>query len=444
LSIPEKAVTEICEEKRRVLNRALRSATFARSEKLRHFLTYLCEMEMAGRGAELNEYSIGVDALGRGSGFSPAEDSIVRSTAYVLRQKLHELYTKELPDESLRLDLPKGHYVPQYAAGSVQAAEPEDLSEATPAQLQIVPPRVARFGRRMAVVFLGGLLLGAALVGVVVWRISAALPGDPVVRRAWGPLIGPGVNVMLGVSNSPQLTVHRMQDGVQPPHYIPLPPQLALPAEVWRLRREYWNSKLSLEWNDTYLGDSRAAIRAALTLTSLGAPIQIVPTKDLSIAAFHWQNLILIGSPEYSGTAARILARTPLDIQMDPVSGSFALFERDSPGAPARRYMPRDAAAHTESFEYGVVTVAPSEGSSDVTHRTLLFSGTSPAAAHGAVEYFSSRKALDQLEAAFRRAGQKGFPAAFQVVVRCVEVNGLMFSYQYETHRLMDPRLALR
>ena len=63
------------ERKRGALERVLQSQTFARSDQLRNFLRYVCEMEMAGRGASINEYLIGVEALGRPEGYSPGEDS---------------------------------------------------------------------------------------------------------------------------------------------------------------------------------------------------------------------------------------------------------------------------------------------------------------------------------------------------------------------------------
>ena len=53
------------EEKQAALAELLRSEALARSEQLRAFLQYVCEEEIAGRGAELTEYWIGIHALGR-------------------------------------------------------------------------------------------------------------------------------------------------------------------------------------------------------------------------------------------------------------------------------------------------------------------------------------------------------------------------------------------
>ena len=85
-------------DKRAALHQVLSSATFVRASQVRNFLRYICEMELAGRGATLHEYLIGVEALGRPTAYSTEDDSSVRRRAYALRQKLDEVYAKELTD----------------------------------------------------------------------------------------------------------------------------------------------------------------------------------------------------------------------------------------------------------------------------------------------------------------------------------------------------------
>ena len=101
-------------DKRAALDDVLSSATFFRASQVRNFLRYICEMELAGRGATLHEYLIGVEALGRPTAYSTEDDSSVRRRAYALRQKLEEVYAKELTDARIRIDVPKGSYVPRF------------------------------------------------------------------------------------------------------------------------------------------------------------------------------------------------------------------------------------------------------------------------------------------------------------------------------------------
>src|SRR3954466_14611872 len=112
------------EEKRLALTRVLESRTFGRSDQLRAFLRYVCEAELAGRAQQLNEYALGVSVLGRPEGYSPAEDSSVRSRAYELRNKLKSYYQTEAPDDPIQIEIEKGAYVPRFQRRAAAEAVP--------------------------------------------------------------------------------------------------------------------------------------------------------------------------------------------------------------------------------------------------------------------------------------------------------------------------------
>src|SRR5688572_27210696 len=105
-------------EKRQALQDVLQSVTFLRASQVRNFLRYICEMELAGRGETLHEYLIGVEALGRPDAYSTDEDSSVRRRAFALRRKLDQVYASELATASIRIDVPKGSYVPRFRRNS--------------------------------------------------------------------------------------------------------------------------------------------------------------------------------------------------------------------------------------------------------------------------------------------------------------------------------------
>jgi beta-glucanase (GH16 family) len=86
-----------------------------RSASLVRFLSFICERYFEGETAEIREYSIAVEALGRkAASFDSHVDPIVRVTARALRKKLHEVYENQGKDRALRLFLPIGHYVPEF------------------------------------------------------------------------------------------------------------------------------------------------------------------------------------------------------------------------------------------------------------------------------------------------------------------------------------------
>ena len=110
-------------EKRAALEQVLQSATFVRASQVRNFLRYICEMEFAGRANHLHEYLVGVEALGRPTAYSTDDDSTVRRRAHALRQKLAEVYSKELAGAAVRIEVPKGAYVPRFTPVQREAGE---------------------------------------------------------------------------------------------------------------------------------------------------------------------------------------------------------------------------------------------------------------------------------------------------------------------------------
>src|SRR6266851_1790940 len=136
-------------DKQRALELVLQSRTFVRSEQLRAFLRYVCSMEIEGRGEQITEYRIAVEALGRSQDYATTEDSAVRNRAHALRVKLEELYTKESPDAPVRIDFFKGSYRPHFV---VQKSPDENgsvapvITSAEMAKPQTVEPKLRVLG----------------------------------------------------------------------------------------------------------------------------------------------------------------------------------------------------------------------------------------------------------------------------------------------------------
>jgi hypothetical protein len=98
--------------------RITKSPVFVRSEQLPKLLVYICRMAILERFEEINEQHIGVAVFGRSPDYDSAADSIVRSHATRLRQKLEQYFREEGKQEPLRIEIPRGGYVPRFYAGS--------------------------------------------------------------------------------------------------------------------------------------------------------------------------------------------------------------------------------------------------------------------------------------------------------------------------------------
>jgi hypothetical protein len=90
------------------------SALFQRAPNLVRILTYICQKHFQSESANLKEYNIAVEALGRPPDFDPQADAIVRVDAHLLRKRLHLYYEHEGMHHDLQIVLPSGRYAPEF------------------------------------------------------------------------------------------------------------------------------------------------------------------------------------------------------------------------------------------------------------------------------------------------------------------------------------------
>lgn len=428
--------TVLCtpEEKQAALERVLHSRAFSRSEQLRGFLRFICEAEREGRASEVTEYVIGVEVLGRPEGYSPAEDSSVRTRAYELRQKLQKLYATELRDDPVHIAVARGSYVPQYSKPHADVGE--SVGSLHPAEVQDAAP--ARSPRRRAILVPAVLLVIGAAVGVggsMLFRRSAAQPAvDPVVAEAWGPLGGRDANVLLCAATPLHLVVG--PEG----HQAYASPALPAPREAYPLFRQHRplapDAKLGLLFTDNVLGvgTMNAVVSVAQTLRSLGSRYQILPERVATLSALRDRNAVLFGAPVDSEAITRTMERTPLLVDYAPSVKEFVIRDRES----GQTIVPQKDTNGDFIDVYGLITVLNTRDSDRGRLGMVLFSGITSTGTHGAAEFFSSGRALRNLRAILAREGLHGFPAAYQVVVRCTFSNMLLVAYEYHSHRVLQ------
>ncbi len=109
------------------LARVLASPLFERSPRQSSFLRFVVEKVLAGEASEIKEYEIAVNVYGRRADHSTRVDPIVRVEAARLRSKLLEYYAAEGRNEPLRIELPKGAYVPEFVGAEIPALAPPAL-----------------------------------------------------------------------------------------------------------------------------------------------------------------------------------------------------------------------------------------------------------------------------------------------------------------------------
>ncbi len=97
---------------RQHLSKVLSGSEFQTSPMLRDFLRFIVEKTLAGQTQEIKGYTVATQVLGRQADFDAGKDPIVRIMAGRLRRRLERYYATRDKQDSVRIDIPKGTYVP--------------------------------------------------------------------------------------------------------------------------------------------------------------------------------------------------------------------------------------------------------------------------------------------------------------------------------------------
>jgi hypothetical protein len=100
----------------RLAQRIAVSRSIGRSPLLSEFLLYVCDRHIQDKVSDLTEQRIGVNVFGRNEGYNSNDDNIVRNYARTLRKRIEEYFATEGRHEDLKLEIPRGAYVPVFVS----------------------------------------------------------------------------------------------------------------------------------------------------------------------------------------------------------------------------------------------------------------------------------------------------------------------------------------
>jgi hypothetical protein len=282
--------TESAVKAREQVQRILGSETFRQAESLRRLFSYLAEKSLAGEGAGLKEYIVGVDVFGKPEDYDPQKDASVRIQAGKLRQKLEEYYRREGAADAVLIEFPKGHFELRFRK-----------NEEAPR------PAAERRWKQAA------LLLGAAwvvtLAALVMFRAGAPEGLTAEQRALWGPLLSEERPVLIcvgsplfikdarGFFRSPKVNRWEEAQGAEDLGW--LLPEIragrATPVHIY-----------------TGVGDALAAAEVARLLTGGGARFLLRRSSALSWDDLAHHNIVFLGPPKYTARINEIPVRMDL------------------------------------------------------------------------------------------------------------------------------------
>src|SRR5579884_249656 len=147
------------------VRRILASKSFSESKRTSALLQFVVENALAGNGDRLKEAVLAVEVFGRETSFDGNADSIVRNAARRLRARLGEYYENEGRSDSLRIEIPRGGYVPVFRPAQRPGPGGEDKGTAG----HPAPRRWLRESWRAPA---AGMAIGLLLLGIGAWVVA--------------------------------------------------------------------------------------------------------------------------------------------------------------------------------------------------------------------------------------------------------------------------------
>ena len=364
-TLPPEADPESPSDPRWLLaHRIAASPGFKNSPRLCEFLYYVVGCEIRNEPEGATERQVGINVFGRMPGYNSSEDSIVRTHARLLRQKLAAYFEDQGRAEAMVIEIPKGHYLPVFH--SRLDTHPE---EERPIPLKVEPvlaPAVEAgnsLHRHPSLWILGGLALvlafsiGAAALHA--WRRPTPVP--PATEAFWRPFLT-GTPPLVIYSNA-LFTGNSTQGMRYANPGVEVPPNGA-------------------GYVDTYTGVGELAAVHTLTRLFDRYDANFVLKRSLLVTwdEAKQRNLIFIGSTAENPSLRVLPPTTDFSMADGPGVSGIIVNHHPLPGEPAVFSRPE----YPLTRDYSILALLPGVSPGQ---RVLVFSGLMTYGTQGAVDY---------------------------------------------------------
>ena len=382
--------------------RVCNSQCFHSSARLKEFLIYVADCALRNSPEEATEQHIGIHVFQRPPGYNSSEDSIVRTHARLLRQKLSEYFSTEGVDEDAIIEIPKGHYLPVFVPRHSQTTHTSDgVSTGVAATSTVVrePPATHKTPRRP---WLLALVATLAIVLIGGFIRHETLPNP--VDHFWEPFLAD--NAALVIYSNAMFT----GDSKKGLKYAPSsgPNGSALPDN----------------YVDTYTGIGELASVYDLTQLFDRHHSHFILKRSMLVTwdEAKLNNLIFIGSVA-ENPSLRVLPSTRDFTMIASDNYAGIVNHHPKPGEPALYQRPE----HPMTKDYAILALMPGL---QPGKKMLVFSGLTTLGTQAAVEFTCHRDTAEQLLNA--AVGPDGEIRPFEAVLETTIGGGVPL----ETHLL--------
>lgn len=383
---------------REQLQRLLSSRCFAKSPRLCSMLEFICTRTLDNHPDDLTEQQIAICIFGRKPGYNSSEDTIVRSTARHLRQRLELYYSEEGRQDPIWIDIPKGSYLAQFnpphsvpsdpiSETAVELPRPlHDLLAARKLQSRLLgAPRGWPIAAKIAVVLLA-LCASLELLALYVTRQKVE-PAQPVGPQAlWEAIFTPGRKTLIVPGDASldayvaweqhsvsldEYTNQTYQNHVtvsRPPSAtdVPISVRSVTPMADLRLVSELTRA---VQHSNVQQAENWVEIRYA---------------RDVVVADTHTNNLVLIGPETFNPWVTLYQPMLDFNIHWDYKTDVYSVTNRVPKPGEASHYEYIRNVAHSRAMTL-IALINNSQGQG----RILLIEGTTMGTTYAAISFLT-------------------------------------------------------
>jgi len=276
-SLPEADAQAIREQMWRLVS----SPQFRSSKRYPDFLRYTVEHALSGEIENIKERVLGVEVFGRHPDYDTSADPVVRMTAAEVRKRLDHYYALSGHEKELRIDFPRGSYVPEFIWPS--PAITANLVREPVTSIQAVAVEVAKPKRWRKFVAVTAI---CALIGVFLWWTLS--PRQNAYERFWEPIFASRSPVLLCI---PDLSTFSFKSA---------PEKSGVPADPYQSIRETVAelvAKTSKGWqrDEVSFVDSYTAMKVSGALIKRAGAYRLIRTEDATLDDLKQAPAVLIG-----------------------------------------------------------------------------------------------------------------------------------------------------
>jgi hypothetical protein len=359
----------------------------------------------------------------RSPGYDPRDDNIVRSHASRLRIRLQEYFEKEGASEELRVNLPRGSYIPRFEqanpgleATALQDYPPESALLEKDVGATPISPDFWPTAWKILTICL--VLLAGAIATVFMFadhRLRSASQESPT-HKLWSQMFRSDQQTIIAPADASLVITARMIG-----HEIPLD------QYAGGLYRQATNCVEPCDFREvhhiegtryTSMSDLEFAVKVTHLPEAILNRTEIRSVRDLELKDFKDSNLILSGSQKADPWLSSISGKMNFVVHDDPTVGPLLVENRQPRAGEKNEYIyDPDDPQHR-----GLATIAflPNlTGSGSL----LIVQGFSAAATQAAEEFVTNGPDFDALFSSY--SGNKSKLPHFEILLATKEINGM-------------------